>query len=151
MAAVKFIRIVRTWSYETLGLEKAILLVAMATPEDMRINANHIRIADQFVEVPGGTNNNNYANVQLIVENAKITHIDVVWPIWGHVYEIHDLPGALEAKGIVFLGPPATSMPALGDKTGSSLIAQAANVAALQWSGYHVKIPAEHYVTGSFR
>jgi acetyl-CoA carboxylase/biotin carboxylase 1 len=40
----------------------------MATPEDMRINAEHIRIADQFVEVPGGTNNNNYANVQLIVE-----------------------------------------------------------------------------------
>lgn len=68
MAAVKFIRSVRTWAYETFGTEKAILLVAMATPEDMRINAEHIRIADQFVEVAGGTNNNNYANVQLIVE-----------------------------------------------------------------------------------
>lgn len=68
MAAVKFIRSVRTWAYETFGSEKAILLVAMATPEDMRINAEHIRIADQFVEVPGGTNNNNYANVQLILE-----------------------------------------------------------------------------------
>lgn len=68
MAAVKFIRSVRTWAYETFGSEKAILLVAMATPEDMKINAEHIRIADRFVEVPGGTNNNNYANVQLIVE-----------------------------------------------------------------------------------
>lgn len=68
MAAVKFMRSIRTWAYETFGSEKAILLVAMATPEDMRINAEHIRIADQFVEVPGGTNNNNYANVQLIVE-----------------------------------------------------------------------------------
>ncbi|KAF2291515.1 hypothetical protein GH714_025035 [Hevea brasiliensis] len=54
MAAVKFIRSIRTWAYETFGTEKAILLVAMATPEDMRINAEHIRIADQFVEVPGG-------------------------------------------------------------------------------------------------
>lgn len=68
MAAVKFIRSIRTWTYETFGTEKAILLVAMATPEDMRINAEHIRMADQFVEVPDGTNNNNYANVQLIVE-----------------------------------------------------------------------------------
>ncbi|RWW13355.1 hypothetical protein BHE74_00004405 [Ensete ventricosum] len=68
MAAVKFMRSVRTWAYETFGTEKAILLVAMATPEDLKINAEHIRIADQFVEVPGGTNNNNYANVQLIVE-----------------------------------------------------------------------------------
>lgn len=49
MAAVKFMRSVRAWAYETFGTEKAILLVAMATPEDMRINAEHIRIADQFV------------------------------------------------------------------------------------------------------
>ncbi|KAL6179520.1 hypothetical protein ACLB2K_051035 [Fragaria x ananassa] len=143
MAAVKFIRSVRTWAYETFGTEKAVLLVAMATPEDMRINAEHIRIADQFVEVPGGTNNNNYANVQLIVEMAEITHVDAVWPGWGHASEIPELPDALTAKGIIFLGPPAVSMAALGDKIGSSLIAQAAEVPTLPWSGSHVKIPSE--------
>ncbi|KAF1871341.1 hypothetical protein Lal_00020134 [Lupinus albus] len=141
MAAVKFIRSVRSWAYETFGTEKAILLVAMATPEDMRINAEHIRIADQFVEVPGGTNNNNYANVQLIVEMAEITHVDAVWPGWGHASENPELPDALKEKGIVFLGPPAVSMAALGDKIGSSLIAQAAEVPTLPWSGSHVKIP----------
>ncbi|KAF8411504.1 hypothetical protein HHK36_004056 [Tetracentron sinense] len=143
MAAVKFMRSIRTWAYETFGTEKAILLVAMATPEDMRINAEHIRIADQFVEVPGGTNNNNYANVQLIVETAEITHVDAVWPGWGHASENPELPDALNAKGIVFLGPPSTSMAALGDKIGSSLIAQAAEVPTLPWSGSHVKIPPE--------
>ncbi|TYI83372.1 hypothetical protein E1A91_D05G289300v1 [Gossypium mustelinum] len=143
MAAVKFIRSIRTWAYETFGTEKAILLVAMATPEDMRINAEHIRIADQFVEVPGGTNNNNYANVQLIVEMAEITHVDAVWPGWGHASENPELPDALNAKGIIFLGPPSVSMQALGDKIGSSLIAQAADVPTLPWSGSHVKIPAE--------
>ncbi|QCE15865.1 acetyl-CoA carboxylase/ biotin carboxylase [Vigna unguiculata] len=143
MAAVKFIRSVRSWANETFGTEKAILLVAMATPEDMRINAEHIRIADQFVEVPGGTNNNNYANVQLILEMAEITHVDAVWPGWGHASENPELPDALKAKGIVFLGPPAISMAALGDKIGSSLIAQAAEVPTLRWSGSHVKIPPE--------
>ncbi|TYJ36120.1 hypothetical protein E1A91_A05G286400v1 [Gossypium mustelinum] len=143
MAAAKFIRSIRTWAYETFGTEKAILLVAMATPEDMRINAEHIRIADQFVEVPGGTNNNNYANVQLIVEMAEITHVDAVWPGWGHASENPELPDALNAKGIIFLGPPSVSMAALGDKIGSSLIAQAADVPTLPWSGSHVKIPAE--------
>ncbi|KAA8522505.1 hypothetical protein F0562_013134 [Nyssa sinensis] len=143
MAAVKFIRSIRTWTYETFGTEKAILLVAMATPEDIRINAEHIRIADKFVEVPGGTNNNNYANVRLIVEMAEITHVDAVWPGWGHASENPELPDALNAKGIIFLGPPATSMGALGDKIGSSLIAQAAEVPTLAWSGSHVKIPPE--------
>ncbi|KAK1314685.1 Acetyl-CoA carboxylase 1 [Acorus calamus] len=143
MAAVKFMRSVRTWAYETFGTEKAILLVAMATPEDMRINAEHIRIADQFVEVPGGTNNNNYANVQLIVEMAEITRVSAVWPGWGHASENPELPDALDKKGIIFLGPPAMSMAALGDKIGSSLIAQAAGVPTLPWSGSHVKISSE--------
>ncbi|CAH8297840.1 unnamed protein product [Eruca vesicaria subsp. sativa] len=141
MAAVKFIRSVRAWSYQTFGSEKSISLVAMATPEDMRINAEHIRIADQFMEVPGGTNNNNYANVHLIVEMAQATRVDAVWPGWGHASENPELPDALKAKGVIFLGPTAASMVALGDKIGSSLIAQAADVPTLPWSGSHVKIP----------
>ncbi|KEH34878.1 acetyl-CoA carboxylase, partial [Medicago truncatula] len=143
LAAVKFIRSVRSWAYETFGTENAIFLVAMATPEDMRINAEHIRIANQFVEVPGGTNNNNYANVQLILEIAEITHVDAVWPGWGHASEDLELPNALKEKGIVFLGPPAISMAALGDKIASLLIAQAAEVPTLPWSGSHVKFPPE--------
>lgn len=143
MAAVKFMRSIRTWSYETFGTERAVLLVAMATPEDMRINAEHIRIADQFVEVPGGTNNNNYANVQLISEVAETTGVSAVWPGWGHASENPELPDALEARGIAFLGPPAAPMAALGDKIGSSLIAQAAGVPTLPWSGSHVEVPFE--------
>jgi len=42
----------------------------MATKEDMNANAEYIRMADEIVDVPGGPNNNNYANVMLIVEIA---------------------------------------------------------------------------------
>ena len=69
---------------------------------------------------------------------AEITHVDAVWPGWGHASENPELPDALSARGIVFLGPPSTSMAALGDKIGSSLIAQAAEVPTLPWSGSHV-------------
>lgn len=69
---------------------------------------------------------------------AEITHVDAVWPGWGHASENPELPDALKEKGIVFLGPPAVSMAALGDKIGSSLIAQAAEVPTLPWSGSHV-------------
>lgn len=40
----------------------------MATPEDLAANAEFIRLSDGIVEVPGGSNRNNYANVDLIVE-----------------------------------------------------------------------------------
>lgn len=75
---------------------------------------------------------------------AEITHVDAVWPGWGHASEIPELPDALTAKGIIFLGPPAVSMAALGDKIGSSLIAQAAEVPTLPWSGSHVKFYTEN-------
>ena len=54
----------------------------MATPEDMKADAEHIRMADQFVVVPGGKNVNNYANVQLITATALRTGVDAVWPGW---------------------------------------------------------------------
>jgi hypothetical protein len=40
-------------------------------------NAEFIRMADQFEEVPGGPNNNNYANVRLIVDIAARTGVQV--------------------------------------------------------------------------
>lgn len=41
-----------------------------ATPEDLNANAEFIRQANEYVEVPGGKNSNNYANVKLIVDIA---------------------------------------------------------------------------------
>eukprot|EP00438_Fugacium_kawagutii_P004909 Skav229222 [mRNA] locus=scaffold2439:175179:187469:+ [translate_table: standard] len=53
------------------GSEQIITFVAMATPDDLNANAEFIRLADTFVEVPGGKNVNNYANVDLICRIAK--------------------------------------------------------------------------------
>ncbi|CAK0731625.1 hypothetical protein CVIRNUC_000020 [Coccomyxa viridis] len=142
IAAVKFIRSIRSWAYKHFGNERAVALVAMATPEDMRIDAEHIRMADQFVEVPGGSNNNNYGNVQLIVQVADRANVDAVWPGWGHASEKPELPTALAEtpSGIRFLGPPAGAMAALGDKIGSTILAQAAGVPTIPWSGSGVSV-----------
>lgn len=51
MAATKSILSMRQWAYMELGDEKAIRFVAMASPEDLKANAEFIRLADSFVEV----------------------------------------------------------------------------------------------------
>ena len=53
MAATKFILSIRQWAHMELGDEKAIKFVAMASPEDLKANAEFIRFADSFVEVTG--------------------------------------------------------------------------------------------------
>ncbi|KAI3651231.1 hypothetical protein MP228_004712 [Amoeboaphelidium protococcarum] len=135
IAAVKEIRSVRKWAYETFGYERAIEFVAMATPEDLSHNAEYIRLADQCVDVPGGSNHNNYANVDLIVDIAKRTQCHAVWAGWGHASENPKLPSALKKCGIVFIGPPASAMWSLGDKISSTIVAQSAQVPTMAWSG----------------
>jgi len=41
-------------------------------------NAEYIKMADHYVPVPGGTNNNNYANVELIVNIAIRSQVQVI-------------------------------------------------------------------------
>lgn len=107
----------------------------MVTPEDLLANAEYIKLADHFITVPGGSNNNNYANVELIVDITIENGIDAVWAGWGHASENPKLPRLLAAHGIVFLGPPHKAMWTLGDKVTSMIVAQTANVPTLPWSG----------------
>jgi len=153
IGAVKCIRSVRRWSYETFGHEREVTFVAMATPEDLRANAEYIRMADEFVHVPGGSNVNNYANVNLIVQIAQQYKVDAVWAGWGHASENPRLPNTLDELDIIFIGPPGGPMYALGDKIGSTIIAQAAGVPTISWNGdgltvdykKHGTVPKEVY------
>jgi len=137
IAALKCIRSIRKWNYETFGDERAIQFTVMATPEDLKVNADYIRMADQYVEVPGGSNNNNYANVDVIVDVAERAGVHAVWAGWGHASENPRLPESLHAlkNRIVFIGPPGSAMRSLGDKISSTIVAQHAKVPCMAWSG----------------
>lgn len=141
VAAVKAIRSIRRWAYEVFGDERAIQFVVMATPEDLRANAEYIRMGDVIIDVPGGSNNHNYANVTLIVELARLHGVHAVWAGWGHASENPILPDTLakSTPPIKFIGPSGPPMRALGDKIGSTIIAQSAGVPCIAWNGGHVE------------
>lgn len=157
IAAVKCMRSIRRWSYEMFKNERAVRFVVMVTPEDLKANAEYIKMADHYVPVPGGTNNNNYANVELIVDLAIRTQVQAVWAGWGHASENPKLPELLHKNNIAFIGPPEKAMWALGDKIASSIVAQTAEIPTLPWSGSgitaqysgkKIKISSELYKKG---
>ncbi|CAI4035678.1 hypothetical protein SMKI_13G3290 [Saccharomyces mikatae IFO 1815] len=155
-------RSIRKWAYETFNDEKIIKFVVMATPHDLLANSEYIRMADQYVQVPGGTNNNNYANIDLILEVAQQTNVDAVWAGWGHASENPYLPELLASsqRKIVFIGPPGHAMRSLGDKISSTIIAQSAKIPCIPWSGSrldtiqidnqtrYVSVPDDVYMKG---
>ncbi len=63
--------------------------------------------------------------------------VDAVWAGWGHASENPSLPNALHAQSppIKFIGPAGPPMRALGDKIGSTIIAQTAGVPCIAWNG----------------
>lgn len=142
IGAIKAIRSIRRWSFETFGNERMIKFVAMAAPLDLLANAEYIRQADEVVDVPGGTNNNNYANINLICEIAERLKVDAVMPLWGHASENPSLPTSLLKlkHRVTFIGPPAAPMMALGDKIGSTIIAQSAGVPVIGWNGDDLRV-----------
>ena len=135
IAAVKCMRSIRRWSYEMFKNDRAVRFVVMGTPEDLKANAEYIKLADHYLTVPGGTNNNNYANVELIVELAVRNKVQAVWAGWGHASENPKLPELLHKNNIAFIGPPEKAMWALGDKIASSIVAQTCGVPTMPWSG----------------
>uniref|UniRef100_A0A3P8WLZ1 acetyl-CoA carboxylase n=1 Tax=Cynoglossus semilaevis TaxID=244447 RepID=A0A3P8WLZ1_CYNSE len=140
IAAVKCMRSIRRWSYEMFRNERTIRFVVMVTPEDLDANAEYIKMADHYVPVPGGPNNNNYANVELILDIAKRFRVQAVWAGWGHASENPKLPDLLDKAGISFLGPSSKAMWALGDKVASSIVAQSADIPTLPWSGSGLRV-----------
>ncbi len=95
IGATKAIKSIRKWAFETFGNERMITFVVMASPEDMKANAEYIRMADHVVDVPGGSNNHNYANINLICQIAERLKVDAVMPMWGHASENPLLPTSL--------------------------------------------------------
>ncbi len=90
----------------------------MATPEDLKVNAEYIRMADRYVEVPGGSNNNNYANVDLIVDIAERAGVPRCMGWMGSRLREPASTGELggqQAQDCVHC-PPGTAMRSLGDK-----------------------------------
>ena len=105
---------------------------------DFQTRKAELQIADRLsLQVPGGTNNNNYANVDLIVDIAERMDVHAVWAGWGHASENPKLPESLAAspKKIIFIGPPGSAMRSLGDKISSTIVAQHAKVPCIPWSG----------------
>lgn len=146
LAGVKGIDSIRSWMYEHMGDSEAVQFVVMATPEDLKANAEFISLADQHIPVPGGPNSNNYANVDVIMQTALQNMCDAIYPGWGHASENPALPReCVKSKRVTFLGPSEDAMFALGDKIASTIVAQSNGVPTVPWSGDSIRLTPDTF------
>ena len=77
----------------------------------------HVRTADEAYPIGPAPANESYLRVEKIVAVAKQAGCDAIHPGYGFLSENPALPEACERAGLVFIGPPASAMRAMGSKT----------------------------------
>lgn len=100
----------------------------VAVYSDADARSPHVRMADEAVLIGPSPAAESYLRADRIIEACKATGAEAVHPGYGFLSERASFVEALEAEGIVFVGPPASAIAAMGDKIESKRIAQAAGV-----------------------
>jgi acetyl/propionyl-CoA carboxylase alpha subunit len=96
--------------------ELGIATVAVAAPDDR--GSLHARSADETVEIAG------YLHSEEHIRAAKQTDADAIHPGYGFLAESPDFAEAVEAAGLVFVGPTPEALRLGGDKLEAKRVAQ---------------------------
>src|SRR5688572_13521724 len=103
------IRIMRACREE--GLES----VAVYSEADR--DSPHARAADCAVEIGPPPAAGSYLRIDRLLQAARDTGADAIHPGYGFLAERADFAEAVESAGLVFVGPPAAAVRAMGEKT----------------------------------
>src|ERR687883_1387064 len=94
-------------------------------------DALHVEMADEAMLIGPAAAAESYLLIEKIVEACRKTGAQAVHPGYGFLSEREAFPRALEAAGIVFIGPNARAIAAMGDKIESKKAAAAAKVSTV--------------------
>jgi acetyl/propionyl-CoA carboxylase alpha subunit len=115
--AVRIIRACRE-----LGIE------SVATYSDADSDALHTRMADRSERIGPAPASQSYLSMDAVLDAASRSGAEAIHPGYGFLSENAEFARAVEAAGLIFVGPPAGILEALGDKLAARRSAAAAGV-----------------------
>jgi geranyl-CoA carboxylase alpha subunit len=106
--ACRVMRTARTLGYRTV-----------AVFSDVDAEAPHVRLADEAVRIGPAPASESYRNSAALLTAARASGADALHPGYGFLSENADFARACVEAGLVFIGPPAEAIAAMGDKAGA--------------------------------
>lgn len=121
-------------------------IATVAVYSDADREALHVRMADEAVHIGPSPAKDSYLQIDKIIAACKSSGAQAVHPGYGFLSENPKFAEALQAAGLIFVGPPVKAIEAMGDKITSKKLAAAAGVSTVP--GHMGLIDdAEHAVT----
>src|SRR3954454_2516405 len=112
------IRVARTLKEMGIG--------SVAVYSEIDRDAPHVREADEAFLIGPAVPAESYLNIAKIIDTAKEAGAEAIHPGYGFLAENADFARACDEAGIVFIGPPASAIDAMGSKTRARELMQAA-------------------------
>lgn len=110
-------------------------VATVAVHSDIDANARHVDLADEAVSLGGATPAESYLRTDAVIAAALATGAQAIHPGYGFLSENPDFVEAVEAAGLVFIGPSAEAIRAMGLKDAAKALMEKAGVPVVP--GYH--------------
>ncbi|WP_438868504.1 acetyl/propionyl/methylcrotonyl-CoA carboxylase subunit alpha [Pseudomonas sp. L1(2025)] len=114
---------------------KAMGLTTVAVHSATDRDARHSREADIRVDLGGSKATDSYLQIDKLIAAAQASGAQAIHPGYGFLSENAGFARAIEAAGLVFLGPPASAIDAMGSKSAAKALMETAGVPLVP--GYH--------------
>lgn len=107
-------------------------ITTVAVFSEADADAVFVHAADEAVALAGSSPTDTYLRGDLIIDAAQRTGADAIHPGYGFLSENAGFARACADAGIIFVGPPATAIDAMGSKTAAKALMAESNVPVLQ-------------------
>ena len=114
---------------------KRLGVLTVAVYSDADRDALHVRMADEALRIGPPEARASYLDIKAIIQAAKDSGAAAIHPGYGFLSENEDFAAACAREGIVFIGPSAQSIAAMGDKSAAKRLMEKARVPLVP--GYH--------------
>ncbi len=114
------IRVIRTC--RELGISP------ISVHSDADVDALHVHMADASERIGPPAPRESYLAIDAVIAAAVRRGAEAIHPGYGFLSENPEFARAVEAAGLVFIGPPPTTLESLGNKLAARRLAQAAGV-----------------------
>lgn len=110
-------------------------VATVAVHSNIDAGARHVTLADEAVSLGGATPAESYLRGDAIIAAALVTNAEAIHPGYGFLSENPVFVDAVEAAGLVFIGPSADAIRAMGLKDAAKALMEQAGVPVVP--GYH--------------
>lgn len=110
-------------------------IATVAIYSEADANSRHLEFCDEAVAVGSAAVGESYLNIERVIAAARQSGAQAIHPGYGFLSENEAFAAACESAGLVFIGPPASAIRAMGSKSAAKALMEKAGVPLVP--GYH--------------